>query len=149
MLLLNASASSSFGTNSKKIYHGHDTTGSSLDRVPFVYGGGIQGTAGSKLFASVDTPPTATMDVSASNLELLSERGRKAVVGLIESDVNGAQRHVYADWPEAGVDDEGKIRLAEQVGSLHIASSSGTLYYTGVPLLSLSRFMSQPVGRLG
>jgi hypothetical protein len=28
---------------------------------------------------------------------------------------DGAQRHVYADWPEVGTDDEGKKKLAEQV----------------------------------
>lgn len=34
---------------------------------------------------------------------------------LMESDPDGFQRHVYGDWPEAGVDDEGKKRLTEQV----------------------------------
>lgn len=62
--------------------------------------------------------------VLAANLDLLSERGRAAVTNLIEHDDDGAQKHVYADWPEPGTDDEGKRRLAEQVcssviGSLH------------------------------
>ncbi len=111
----------------------------SLDRVPFVCGGGIQGIVGSKLFASVDTPSASAsaIDVSSSNLALLSDRGRKAILSLIESDVNGAQRHVYADWPEAGVDDGGKIRLTEQVGDAHMASSFGpSLIFSQLMLFS-------------
>lgn len=40
------------------------------------------------------------------------------MTNLINGDdgVN-AQEHVYKDWPEAGVDDEGKVQLAEQVSS--------------------------------
>jgi len=50
--------------------------------------------------------------VSTENLSLLSERGQRAIK-ILESDE--AQRHVVADWPAPGTDDEGKIRLAEQV----------------------------------
>jgi hypothetical protein len=55
--------------------------------------------------------------VSAENWELLSERGKAALSRLILYDVaNGhAQKHVYGDWPERGVEDEEKRGIAEQV----------------------------------
>lgn len=56
--------------------------------------------------------------VLSANLDLLSERGRAALTTLIEHD-DGAQKHVYADWPEPGTDDEGKRRLAEQVRMMY------------------------------
>ena len=40
----------------------------------------------------------------------------------MESD-DGSQSHVYGEWPEPGTDDDGKIKLAEQVG---IHESDGT-----------------------
>jgi hypothetical protein len=58
------------------------------------------------------------MGVSTENLQLLSERGRKALLALIEHDSSTlAQTHVYGNWPEVGVDDEGKKQLTEQVSS--------------------------------
>jgi hypothetical protein len=33
----------------------------------------------------------------------------------VQNDPDGFQAHVYGDWPEAGVEDEGKKQLAEQV----------------------------------
>lgn len=53
--------------------------------------------------------------VSTDNLQLLSERGRKAVERLVSNDVDGSQSHVYSDWPEPGTQDDDKRRLAEQV----------------------------------
>ena len=53
--------------------------------------------------------------VTEENLQVLSERGRTSLLNLIEHDTDGAQTHVYGNWPAAGVDDEGKKRLAEQV----------------------------------
>lgn len=122
LLVLNASTSSSFGTNAKKIHRGRHVYGS-VDRVPFVYGGGMHGSVGSKLFVSVDTPSVPTIDLSSSNLALLSDRGRTALLNLVKNDIDGAQRHIYADWPEAGNDDEGKVRLAEQVRTRIFSSS--------------------------
>jgi hypothetical protein len=60
---------------------------------------------------------TATA-VSAENLKILSERGRTSIENLIAHDVDGAQRHVYADWPPAGTDDDSKRRLVDQVSFL-------------------------------
>lgn len=57
-----------------------------------------------------------TSYISSDNWSILSPRGKVALAKLIESDVGiGAQKHVYADWPILGVDDENKIRLTEQV----------------------------------
>jgi len=110
LLLLNASASS-FGANSpKKIHRGS----SSVTRIPFVSGGTATSTFGTRLNSSVDSATPAAA-VTSENLELLSERGRKTILSLIEHDVDGIQKHVYGDWPESGIEDEGKKILAEQV----------------------------------
>ena len=53
--------------------------------------------------------------VTTENLNLLSERGRDAILSLIQNDPHGAQVHVYGGWPQAGVEDEGKKQLADQV----------------------------------
>ena len=58
---------------------------------------------------------TLETSVSADNLQVLSERGREAILSLIEHDADGSQQHVYADWPEPGTDDDGKRRLGDQV----------------------------------
>lgn len=83
-------------------------------RTPFLSRGGCS--QSNKLSASVDSTSTTQQQIiSADNLELLSERGRDAILRLIEVDIEGHQRHVYGDWPEAGKEDEGKKRLADQV----------------------------------
>jgi hypothetical protein len=58
---------------------------------------------------STSTPRTV---ISDANLNLLSERGRRAVLMLAEDE---HQAHVVGMWPTAGTEDEGKRRLAEQV----------------------------------
>ena len=64
--------------------------------------------------AAVDSKPAV---VEAGNWELLSVRGQAALSNLIQADEGfGAQTHVYNDWPAPGTDDEGKKRLADQVG---------------------------------
>jgi hypothetical protein len=74
-------------------------------------GGGSKSSSTARRASLVDTKVIAT-----DNWALLSERGREALRDLIEHDApHGSQRHVYADWPPAGTDDEGKRRLAEQV----------------------------------
>jgi hypothetical protein len=103
LVLLNGSVSS-FGRSSF-------TT--SYKRLPFISGGSHS--SESKLLSSVGTSSASEVGVSSGNLELLSERGRKAILRLIEEDTDGAQRHVYGDWPEPGHEDEGKIQLADQV----------------------------------
>jgi hypothetical protein len=66
--------------------------------------------------SSTASSPLSSPPVHADNLALLSERGRDALLRLIQYDADfGAQRHVYANWPDCGVDDEGKKRLADQV----------------------------------
>ena len=116
LLLLNASASS-FGANCpKKIQRGSFRSSSGI---AFVSGGAISGSSvETKLNSAVESDASSVKSViSAENLDLLSDRGRNAIVSLMENDVDGFQEHVYANWPEAGVDDEGKKLLAEQVCS--------------------------------
>lgn len=74
--------------------------------------GGSIGKSSSSLRAS------ATSDtIAEGNLKILSDRGRKAIQNLIEHDNDGAQTHVYGNWPEPGTDDDGKKKLADQVSS--------------------------------
>lgn len=103
---------------------------SSKDPLPFVTksiarGGAITtppSTSSSVLSATVDDavtdtcPETVVQYISAENWSLLSARGKQALTNLIVGDEGiGAQEHVYKGWPEAGVDDEGKVSLTEQV----------------------------------
>jgi hypothetical protein len=76
-------------------------------------GGSSQST---ELSGSIDgTTTTQEQIVTAANLDLLSERGREVILRLIENDPKGYQKHVYGNWPDAGVEDDGKKRLADQV----------------------------------
>lgn len=85
--------------------------------MPFSPRGGSSGSKQSFEFsASVESTETTQQQVvSAENLNILSEQGREAVLRLVQNDPDGHQKHVYGDWPEAGVEDEGKKRLADQV----------------------------------
>ena len=65
---------------------------------------------------SLSTDAAVSSFISKENWDLLSSRGQTALANLIKGDVGiGAQEHVYANWPTKGTDDEGKIKLAEQV----------------------------------
>ncbi len=77
-------------------------------------------TALSATVNSVDVcPETVSKFISSDNWSLLSARGKQALTNLITGDEDvGAQEHVYKDWPEAGTDDEGKIKLTEQVSCM-------------------------------
>lgn len=67
----------------------------------------------------VDVPEKVAQYISADNWSLLSVRGKQALTNLITGDEGiGAQEHIFKDWPEAGVDDEGKVKLTEQVRML-------------------------------
>lgn len=84
----------------------------------------------SSLSAASLSTNESTSVVSEENLSLLSERGRAALENLIQHDAaEGAQRHVYADWPEAGVDDEGKLRITEQLADLDASYPGGLPNY--------------------
>eukprot|EP00531_Pseudo-nitzschia_arenysensis_P009560 CAMPEP_0116133172 /NCGR_PEP_ID=MMETSP0329-20121206/9961_1 /TAXON_ID=697910 /ORGANISM="Pseudo-nitzschia arenysensis, Strain B593" /LENGTH=697 /DNA_ID=CAMNT_0003627779 /DNA_START=67 /DNA_END=2160 /DNA_ORIENTATION=+ len=128
LLLLSASASS-FGPNSpKKIHRGRSSTG-----LTFVSGGAVSGnTFGTKLNSAVESGDATCIKsaISAENLELLSERGRNAIASLMENDVDGFQEHVYENWPEAGVEDEGKKLLTEQLADLDSSYPGGLAAYT-------------------
>mmetsp|Transcript_17097 Transcript_17097/g.39069 ORF Transcript_17097/g.39069 Transcript_17097/m.39069 type:complete len:705 (-) Transcript_17097:118-2232(-) len=134
LLLLNASASSFGANNPKKIgaRRGSSAATVASGRIPFVSGGAVTGGAfGTKLGSSVESAATSMeAAVTSENLELLSERGRKAILALIEHDVDGFQEHVYGDWPEAGSEDEGKKLLAEQLADLDGSYPGGLAAYT-------------------
>jgi hypothetical protein len=86
--------------------------------------------------------------VTEENLQVLSERGRRSLLNLVENDTDGSQSHVYGSWPAAGVDDEGKKRLAEQVGTCSYCSCCVILHESHQPnqpnnfCLSQSSFIS-------
>ena len=68
------------------------------------------------ILPSTTTAPEA---ITPDNWALLSERGRAALLNLMKHDATRqAQTHVYGNWPDAGTDDDGKQRLAEQVCGL-------------------------------
>ena len=119
-MLLNASHTSSFGTCASNQFLSSRRTHVAT-KLPFLQGrgGGGQtsasfGISTTSLSSSVESSQKQTI-VSDANLQLLSERGRKALVELMESDVDKSQVHIYGDWPEPGVNDDDKRRLAEQV----------------------------------
>lgn len=61
---------------------------------------------------------------------MLSERGHAALLHLIANDAGfGANKHVYCVWPEAGVDDEKKILLTEQLANLDASYPGGLASY--------------------
>jgi UDP-sugar pyrophosphorylase len=70
-----------------------------------------------------------TASVSPENLDLLSERGRTSMENLMAQDTDGAQRHVYADWPAAGTDDDNKRCLADQLADLDASYPGGLSNY--------------------
>eukprot|EP00934_Nitzschia_sp_Nitz4_P001896 Nitzschia sp. Nitz4//scaffold144_size56818//34913//37218//NITZ4_006541-RA/size56818-processed-gene-0.69-mRNA-1//1//CDS//3329536528//1896//frame0 len=75
-------------------------------------------------------PLSATTDaVSPENWSILSERGRQALQNLIDSDVQGAQAHVYEQWPPKGTQDQDKIKLAEQLADLDASYPGGLSSY--------------------
>ena len=123
-VLLNASSSSSFAT-SRSNYRPISVESRTKNindvvflrnginrRLPFVPVRGGSTSTGTQMSAS---PVESATAVSSENLALLSERGQKALSSLIENDIDGHQAHVYSDWPEAGTQDDDKLRLAEQV----------------------------------
>ena len=73
----------------------------------------------SSLSSTVETDAGPALEViSQQNWDLLSSRGKEALSKLIlhdKSSGQNGQQHVYENWPDAGVDDEGKVQLAEQV----------------------------------
>lgn len=72
---------------------------------------------------------TVSTYVSQGNWDLLSQRGQTALTNLINGDEGiGAQTHVYADWPEKGTNDEGKVKVTEQVSFIFIFNCIGYLH---------------------
>jgi len=121
-LLLNATASS-FATPSTCQLKSMATS-TVASTVPFICRGG----EGSRSRLSAVESPSQSM-ISTENLDLLSKRGREAVLSLIENDSDASQKHVYGDWPEAGTQDEDKKRLSEQLADLDGSYPGGLAAY--------------------
>lgn len=135
VLILLGTSVSSFGTGaSAKHYNANSRSPCTTflnRRVPFSPRGGSSGSKQSVgLPASVESTETTQQQVvSAENLNILSEQGREAVLRLVQEDPDGHQKHVYGDWPEAGAEDEGKKRLADQVRNMKTNQES-SMYCT-------------------
>lgn len=126
-LLLSLSTAASFGVHRQPAVtrHNNNLAFSRLPNAALVMNrGGQQQPSSSSLSAAVSSDV-----VAPENLQVLSERGRKAVLNLLEHDVEGSQSHVYGGWPEAGVEDEGKKRLAEQLADLDESYPGGLPAY--------------------
>ena len=93
------------------------TPGHTSNGLPFVIHRGGQSSSKSKDSSSALAASVVSDTVTEENLAVLSERGRQAVQNLVDYDKEGSQAHVYGGWPEAGVEDEGKKKLADQVRS--------------------------------
>ena len=104
-ILLALNAVSSFGSNYPEKVH---------PKVSFV-AGRANNVFGSAKWMSTSAADATEEKITAENLNLLSERGRKVVEKMIESDEEGYQKHIYENWPAPGIEDEGKKDLAEQV----------------------------------
>ena len=128
-------------SSSSSLHHGqqqyqflqrHRRGGASI--LPFFRGGGglhhddltpaspISSSTSSTCLASTtssSSTDTAAEVMSPANWELLSSRGKSALLRLIEHDLDHQhQTHVYGNWPEVGVEDEEKRMLAEQVSEI-------------------------------
>ena len=82
--------------------------------------------------ATILPSTTAPEAITPDNWALLSERGRAALLNLMKHDATRqAQTHVYGNWPDAGTDDDGKQRLAEQVCVLLCVALGGNVHESG------------------
>jgi len=76
-----------------------------------------------------DNVETLDNYITDENWSLLSVKGQSALKELISNDSEGAQKHIYADWPPKGVDDEGKIKLSDQLADLSSSYPGGLEQY--------------------
>ena len=142
-LILIGSSVSSFGTRPSRFGNRHSIISNAGGRGGLSSGssssitnarsigflGSVLGGHQSETRSSQTVLKSTATSVSVENLSLLSERGRKAVENLIECDRDGAQHHVYGDWPEPGTNDEDKKRLAEQLADLEESYPGGLASY--------------------
>jgi len=124
LLLSPTSIKSSENKNSVVLANGFTATHLNL-RPSFLPRGGSLDNNKSALASSasaIESDVGPAMEViSQGNWDLLSDRGKAALSRLILYDMssgNDGQKHVYGEWPEAGVQDEEKCMLAEQIADL-------------------------------
>mmetsp|Transcript_1188 Transcript_1188/g.2519 ORF Transcript_1188/g.2519 Transcript_1188/m.2519 type:complete len:727 (+) Transcript_1188:114-2294(+) len=91
-------------------------------RHAFLPRGGSQDSSSLSSSTSVDIDIGPSLEViTQDNWDLISDRGKAALSRLILYDLSSGhhgQKHVYGDWPEAGVEDAEKRVLAEQIADL-------------------------------
>jgi hypothetical protein len=106
----------------------------------------LQSMASSSSDTSTSVNKAAASDVhvtdyiSSDNLALLSPRGQQVLERLILYDVTtgtGAQQHVYMDWPDVGVEDDGKRALTEQLADLDATYPGGITAYLSKAMVLL------------
>jgi hypothetical protein len=129
LLLLSPTRSSSENKNSVVLANGFSASPNLKLRPTFhrqsaflLPRGGSQENSKSALSAgsaAIESDVGPALEVlTQANWDLLSDRAKAALSRLILYDMssgNDGQRHVYAEWPEAGVQDEEKQKLGEQV----------------------------------
>lgn len=129
LLLLSPTRSSSENKNSVVLANGFSVSPNLKLRPTFhrqsaflLPRGGSQENSKSALSAgsaAIESDVGPALEVlTQANWDLLSDRAKAALSRLILYDMssgNDGQRHVYAEWPEAGVQDEAKQKLGEQV----------------------------------
>ena len=125
LLLLSPTTSTKGSVNKNSVVLANGFTATHLNLRPsFLPRGGSLDNNKSALSSSssaveADIGPALEV-ISQDNWDLLSDRGKAALSRLILYDMsngNDGQKHVYGDWPAAGVEDEEKRMLAEQVRS--------------------------------
>ena len=124
LLLLSPTSRSSENKNSVVLANGFAATQHNLNLRPsFLPRDGSLDNSKSALSSSgsaaieADIGPALEV-ISQGNWDLLSDRGKAALSRLILYDMssgNDGQKHVYGDWPEAGVQDNEKRTLGDQV----------------------------------
>lgn len=103
------------------------------------YGGSINHDQKTRLQQASTVTETSSIIsnfITDDNFSLLSERGKKAITNLIQHDnqYENVQKHVYSNWPEHGIDDDGKRKLAEQVRTILHHSMTPVTYNLLYPI---------------
>lgn len=139
LLLLYSTSSYTFGTSANNnrltsVFF-RPLKSKSLHFLKLKHGGSINGDQtglkASTTTGSTITTPVVSDFITEENFSLLSERGKQAIINLIQHDnqYQNVQKHIYANWPEPGVDDDGKRKLAEQIADLDSSYPGGLPSY--------------------
>ena len=148
LLLLSPTTSTKGSVNKNSVVLANGFTATHLNLRPsFLPRGGSLDNNKSALSSSssaveADIGPALEV-ISQDNWDLLSDRGKAALSRLILYDMsngNDGQKHVYGDWPAAGVDDEEKRMLAEQVRYVVVLRNLFSILLHCIPLTLYKSF---------